>query len=337
MTFEPASSAADAEWVAEALRSGNWTRVSAVIPNVFEAYAVLRHSAQLCVCTEENIAAFQSGRYHNKDWDTERLRWSQVAETDLPVVYGRTAVDGVTRDTQYRRLPDGKWVRDILANGGLSLLIRAGDEWIEGPEEGGFEPELARSLQAVLARFTASPDPCWYGIWEGWGFLSKSQRRAPAIDGPGRRWHLFRAPLANMDQSFFPDTPWHHPANLVWPQDRSWCVATEIDLEATYVGGSEELIAAVLNEPAFESERVNVDDSLAMLRDLLQPVVEKPPGAKLREGFEAREYPRELRDFKPPLPKSWRERFFHWLLTLRWRLFRSKYEFRAYTPPKKKS
>ena len=44
-----------------------------------------------------------------------------------------------------------------------------------------------------------------------------------------------------------------------------------------------------------------------------------------------------LREFKPPFPKSWRERFFHWLLTLRWRLFGSKYEFRAYAPPKKKS
>ena len=35
-------------------------------------------------------------------------------------------------------------------------------------------------------------------------------------------------------------------ANLWWPDDRSWCVATEIDLGATYIAGSDEVIDAVV-------------------------------------------------------------------------------------------
>ena len=332
MAFETASSGTDAEWLSSALRRGQWTRVSAVIPSGFEAYAVLRHPAYRCVSTRKNLVDIRSGKYKR----SETIGWSEVAKSDLPVVYGRTSyeesVDSVIRGTQYRRLPDGKWVRDILAIGGLSQVVQDGDEWIEGPEEGCLEPELARSLQRILAQFTVSSDPCWFGIWEGFGFLSDSQRQAPMISTKHRSWLLFRAPLAAMDQSFFPDCSGHYPANLVWPEDRSWCVATEIDLEATYVCGSEELIAAVLGDPSLESERVSIDDPLAMLRNLLQPVVEKPPDASMREGFETRESPHR---FRPP-PMTRVERLVNWLQSLPWKRQGHSFEFKAYKTLKKR-
>lgn len=332
VAFEPASSSTEAEWLSSALRHGQWTRVSAVIPSGFEAYAVLRHPAYRCVSARKNLVDIRYGKYIR----SETIRWSEVAKSDLPVVYGRTSyeesVDGMTRGTQYRRLPDGKWVRDILAIGGLSQVVQDGDEWIEGPEEGCLEPELARSLQRILVQFTVSSDPCWFGIWEGFGFLSDSQRQAPMISTKHRSWLLFRAPLAAMEQSFFPDCSGHYPANLVWPEDRSWCVATGIDLEATYVCGSEELIAAVLEDPSLESERVSIDDPLAMLRDLLQPVVEKPPDIMLREGFEARESPHR---FSPPRLTRM-QRLVNWLLSWGWKRQGNSFEFRAYKAPKKR-
>lgn len=334
VTFKPASSAAGAKWLESALRCGTFSRVSGLIPFGFEAYAVLRHAAYRCVSTKNNLADIR----HGKHIRSEMLRWSEVAKSDLPVVYGRTsyeeAVDGFIRQTQFRRLPGGTWVRDILANGGLNPLIHDGDEWIEGPAEGCLEPKLARSLQRVLTEFTDSSNPCWFGIWEGFGFLSDAQRRAPKISTRERSWHLFRAPLAAMDQSFFPDHIFHHPANLVWPEDRSWCVATEIDVEATYVGGCEELIAAILAEPALESERVSLDDPPAMLRNLLQPVVEKPSGTPLPEGFEARGNPRKWPEFNPPSPMPWRERLIHWLLQMLNKPRGESIEFRAYSKPK---
>ncbi len=42
-------------------------------------------------------------------------------------------------------------------------------------------------------------------------------------------------------------------ANLWWPSDRTWCVASEIDLQWTYVGGSAELIDRVLLDDRMET------------------------------------------------------------------------------------
>ncbi|MXW21166.1 MAG: hypothetical protein F4Z95_10215 [Gammaproteobacteria bacterium] len=297
--FAPASGAAGAEWVAAALSQGAWSCVSGVIPGGFESYAAMRHPAYRCLCTDENVAAFRSG-YGN----SVAIRWSEVAVSDLPVVYGRALYEeaGVTRSrlTQYRRLPDGGWTVDELAGEDLVPLIRSGDAWIGGPDEGSLSPDLARSLQVVLATATGKPDSCWFGIWDGYGHLTESQREAPAIATPARRWHLFRGPLNAIDQSFFDDSG-HLSANLLWPEDRSWCVATDIDAEATYVGGSEELVAEVLANADLEAERVSPDRRVASLRDVLQPVVDPPPGASLQPGFEGREYPSELRDFESEL------------------------------------
>ena len=294
--FAPASDAAGAEWVAAALSQGAWACVSGVIPGGFESYAAVRHPAYRCLCTDENVAAFRSGCGHSV-----AIRWFDVAVSDLPVVYGRAPYleAGVTRSrlTQYRRLADRGWIVDELAGGDLFPLIRSGDAWIGGPGEGSLEPDLARSLRGLLATVTGDPDSCWFGIWEGYGHLTDLQREAPAFSAPARRWRLFKGPLTAMDQSFFEDSG-HLSANLVWPEDRSWCVATDIDAEATYVGGSEELIAGVLANADLEAERVNPDRRVASLRDVLQPVVEPPPGASLRPGFEGREYPSELRDFE---------------------------------------
>lgn len=44
-----------------------------------------------------------------------------------------------------------------------------------------------------------------------------------------------------------------------WADDRSWAVASEIDLDSTLVGGSEELVAAVLDHPGLEAFRADPD------------------------------------------------------------------------------
>ena len=42
---------------------------------------------------------------------------------------------------------------------------------------------------------------------------------------------------------------WGHSPNIWWPEDHAWCVATDIDLFDTYVGGSRECIKAILSDP----------------------------------------------------------------------------------------
>ena len=48
--------------------------------------------------------------------------------------------------------------------------------------------------------------------------------------------------------------------NIWWPDDRAWCVATEIDLQSTYVGGPVACIRAILDNPNLEAYPVNPED-----------------------------------------------------------------------------
>ena len=299
MSFEPATNAAGGDWLASALRDGTSDQVSRVIPSGFEAYAAIRHPAWRCECTHENLPALRSG--HGRG---QPIRWAEVGESNLPVVYGfalhSNGLLAQTRQTQYRRMEDGRWVMDELLAADLVPVLQCGDAWMVGPAEGSLEPELARILKRVLRGATSGSDACWFGIWEGFGYLSEAQRRAPSIATRDRTWHLFRAPLDCLDCSFANGFA-HQPANLVWPEDRSWCLATEIDSEATYIGGSKELLTAVLEERALETEPVHLEDRLASLRDILKPVVDKPVGASLPPGFESREYS----DWLPGFDSRW--------------------------------
>ncbi len=48
--------------------------------------------------------------------------------------------------------------------------------------------------------------------------------------------------------------------NLFWPQDHAWCVASEIDLYCTIVGGPQALADALVANPALEAWRVEPED-----------------------------------------------------------------------------
>ena len=315
MSFLAANSAVEAAWVSKALSDGDWGKVSGVVPSGFEAYVAVRHPAWLCDCTEENLADWRSGYEGGR-----AIRWAEVAQSDVPVVYGYVSHTRgrrmLTRRTQFRRLQGGGWTLDELPGHDLLQLLRPGDTWIAGPREGSLEPDLARVLQSVLGHETADSVPCWFGIWEGFGSLTDGQRAAPSIEAPGRRWHLFRAPLDHLERSF-EDGFEHQPANLAWPEDRSWCLATEIDAEVTYVGGSKDLISAILEEPGLEAVPARLDERLARLSDVLTPVVDKPADASVPPGFESRDYPPEnhrlRRQHRLGIAKSWMYRLLLWL------------------------
>jgi hypothetical protein len=86
-----------------------------------------------------------------------------------------------------------------------------------------------------------------------------------------RDYLLFRGPLrAALDMGwegspggFEPQSP-----SLLWPADRSWCMSTEIDFDSTLVGGSAELVTAVLTASALDAWPVEPDDDLTAFADL---------------------------------------------------------------------
>jgi hypothetical protein len=83
---------------------------------------------------------------------------------------------------------------------------------------------------------------------------------------PQRNYWLYGGTVAEAAHSFdrFPD----RQANLWWPADRAWLVASEIDFDSTVVAGSRALIDAVLAS-ALEALEVTVDTDLSSLGDTL--------------------------------------------------------------------
>jgi len=51
--------------------------------------------------------------------------------------------------------------------------------------------------------------------------------------------------------------------NLIWAADHTWLVASEVDFDSTLVGGSTELIEAIIESPELEAWQVEPTDSLA--------------------------------------------------------------------------
>ncbi|WP_305091365.1 hypothetical protein [Prescottella sp. R16] len=61
-------------------------------------------------------------------------------------------------------------------------------------------------------------------------------------------------------------------AHLWWPDDKAWCVATDIDLMSTYLGASEECVAAVLADTGLEAFPARADRTLTWDGDTVNPL-----------------------------------------------------------------
>jgi hypothetical protein len=54
--------------------------------------------------------------------------------------------------------------------------------------------------------------------------------------------------------------PFEQSPTLWWPDDRAWCVASEVDFHSTYVGGSRQLIDRLLGDERIEALEAAVTD-----------------------------------------------------------------------------
>jgi hypothetical protein len=112
-----------------------------------------------------------------------------------------------------------------------------------GVPEGSMDASDLAALVAILSGFTTSGDDCWMGIWEGYGpiaGLDVDDDHYPLVETANRSYHLLHGPVEEARDAH--DDMGRGP-NLLWPSDRAWCVATDIDMDSTLVGGSAELVA----------------------------------------------------------------------------------------------
>ena len=77
----------------------------------------------------------------------------------------------------------------------------------------------------------------------------------------------------------------HQVANLWWPQDRAWFVASEIDLAWTYVGGPAGLIGELLADMRIEALPAAPDDELSWIENWVAARAEQAAGQLLSGGL----------------------------------------------------
>jgi hypothetical protein len=176
------------------------------------------------------------------------------------------------------------------------------DVWDGPPCLGELPKPLARRLAEALATYTERSGRCFFGFWEGWGVPSvmffftvdtpEDERRrvreatdaeiaawrnlrdrAPKFALPDRKLHLIEGPLASV-ACFYEER--RNPPGLWWPEDRAWCVATDIDLMSTYVGGSREAIDALVSDDQIEALAVPVGQSVTWEADTINPLPNPP-------------------------------------------------------------
>ncbi|MCC9204856.1 hypothetical protein [Arthrobacter sp. zg-Y769] len=256
-------------WIAGRLaRAGT---VSGTVPEGFEAYARIFHPirAQLLSWHREVPVPVES----------RTMSWVQLAASRGTVAH-----------------PLMQW-ESILAGYRNPVWNEPGWHY-EDPLVGSLPAATLAGVSRVLAAHTEAPRRCLAGLWDGYGWVTGSGESitfsadgtvtheplpqpflgydgvgtASRLELPNRGYLLFAGDLA-----VFADPEWQgrngwdplQSPNLLWPADRTWFLASEIDFDSTLVGGPAGLIDDLLRDTAFEAMEVPPDGDLTHLGDLL--------------------------------------------------------------------
>jgi hypothetical protein len=257
--------AAAGAWIE--LRLDGWGgKVKQQIPQIYEAYARIFHPAS--------------------DGKGNPVTWREVADA-----LGTTA----HREMQWHAIV-----------GSYDYSNFTGSKWSGGnPNISELDEEPLAALCAILERHTSSPERCYFGISTIHGGVEEEFPDEPLLRMPNRDFAILAGPLSAVDQigisnahasafSFSavwvgdgpPPDPDPDPStnasemapNLIWPENRAWFVASEYDFDSTLVGGSRELIDAILDSPDLEAWQVDPEVSLQADADKVNPVPDPPPG-----------------------------------------------------------
>lgn len=142
------------------------------------------------------------------------------------------------------------------------------DVWTHTPHAGSLTPQLASDLVEVLRAHTRTAQQCFFAVWEGWGGFDPG---TPRFEHPNRRYFLAAGSLDDAKSTVLRDRWMYQSASMWWPDDRSWFVATEVDFEYTYIGGTPNAIDAVLAHAQIEALRVRLSDGITIASDRLNP------------------------------------------------------------------
>jgi hypothetical protein len=118
-------------------------------------------------------------------------------------------------------------------------------------------------------------------VWEGYGWLPLSDHAAAReLRLDQRTFLVIEGSIAGATAvgSRYWNGPFQpEPPTLIWPADRAWFVASDPDLDSTYVGGSTAMIEALLATPGLEAWPIGSTDRVTLDSDTINGI---PPDAR---------------------------------------------------------
>lgn len=283
-------------------RAGAWATVGGVAGTGFEAYARILHPVQ----------AWRTDPTITDEWgsplivEDTRWGWAEVARRNARTMHPLVQWFSLTDREERREWPDG-WAVGQAEEGRLPAELLAA---LTGPlARNTRTPELLTAafwigwgelhdgahMTLVLMAEGGDPEAVARERARVEAELREERRRAiapavreaidrgPFFDWPGREMLLCSTSLGELADPTWPAhagvaglTP-----QLLWPADRRWVVASEIDWDSTIVAGSRALIDEVLADEAFESYEVDEASDLTWDGDTINP---RPPGRRDSES-----------------------------------------------------
>ena len=127
---------------------------------------------------------------------------------------------------------------------------------VEMPEDHPSDLEQSRRALHVLASYTATPQECYFCVWEGYSDLPlpTEARQGSLVELPHRRYTLFRGALQDVDHweaDFGGGQPVAPPA-FVWPADRRWCFTSDVDPHWAGIGAERATVDALIADPRLD-------------------------------------------------------------------------------------
>lgn len=186
------------------------------------------------------------------------LRWSDIAAHTGAVIHSAV---------QWHRLI-GSATTDSDA-GIVSGHLYA--EWNGyAPSTGQIDATQIHVIADILTRRTSTADDVYFGFREGNGRINTNDGSFfPGVDPArfrfgGREQIVVRGDLSAVSR-VRPD-PWPTP-NAMWPADRSWYLATEVDFDSTIIVGAPDVVSELVAHPKLEALQVAVDLDLTCFGD----------------------------------------------------------------------
>ena len=270
-----ASDDSAASWIGETIGSfGDGVR--ALVPLVFEAYARILHpawAADGAPVRWATVAAWSGGSAHAMAEFEPMAR--ERGRPSVPRPFTAPPHDGALPPVTLEALSD-VLARHTTMPDRCHFGLWEGYGWIDWM---AVEMRLAAKLGLPNRTYLLFEGPLVAISDLGWREdLSDGSLRMRALDrrsiGFRERARAFVWPNKTEKGSHRPPAPsaatlHRESPNLIWPADRSWFVASEIDLDSTFVGGSTELINDLLADSRLEAWPASPADPVIADSDVL--------------------------------------------------------------------